>query len=81
MSEGAGAGATYLCDLPLVALVRARTVVRQRLRAGELVVRGGRGDDVALAGDLAGEARDGAGDCVQLARFSQVLPFVGGSIL
>lgn len=50
-----------LRDLQLVALVRAGPVVRQRLRARELVVRRHRRRDVALARDLAREAGDRAG--------------------
>lgn len=52
----------YFGDLPLVALVCAGAIVGEGLGAGELVVGGRRGDDVALAGYLAGEAGDGAGD-------------------
>lgn len=58
---------TDLLHLPLIALVGAGHVVGQRLRAREVVVGAGRGDDVALAGDLPGEAGDGAGDLVDLA--------------
>lgn len=57
----------YLLHLPLVPLVRARHVVGQSLGASEVMIRAGGGDDVALAGDLAGEAGDGAGDLVNLA--------------
>lgn len=56
-------GRDGLVDFPLVAGVGARAVVGEWLWAGEFVVRAGRGDDVALRGDLAGEAGDGAGDC------------------
>lgn len=54
-------------DFPLVALVGAGHVVGQGLGAGKVMVAAGGGDDVALAGDLAGEAGDGAGDLVDLA--------------
>ena len=49
-------------DFVLVALVGAGSVVGEGFRAGEFVVGGGRGDDVAVAGYLAGEAGNGAGD-------------------
>lgn len=52
----------HLLHLPLVPLVGPRDVVCERLRPREVVVAAGRRDDVALAGDLAGEPRDGAGD-------------------
>ena len=58
---------TYLLHLPLIPLVGAGYIVGQSFWAGEVVVAAGRGDDVALAGDLAGEAGDGAGDLVDLA--------------
>lgn len=58
---------THLLHLPLVTLVRSGHIICQGLRAGEVVVAAGRRDDVALAGDLAGEAGDGAGDLVNLA--------------
>lgn len=54
-------GRDLLGDLVLVALVGAGPVVGERLRAGELVVRRDGGGDVAVAGDLAGEAGDGPG--------------------
>lgn len=53
----------YLCDLPLVACVCAGAVVSERFGTGEFMVGGGCRDDVALGGDLAGEAGDGAGYC------------------
>lgn len=56
------AGATYLGDLPLVALVCAGAVVGEGLGTGELMVGGWGGDYVALACYLAGEAGDGTGD-------------------
>lgn len=55
-------GENDLRDFPLVSFVGVFGVVFQGLRAGEFVVGGGRGADVALAGDLAREAGDGAGD-------------------
>lgn len=62
-----GGRGTCLLDFPLVALVGAGHVIGQGLRAGKVMVAAGGGDDVALAGDLAGEAGDGAGDLVDLA--------------
>lgn len=53
----------YLFNLPGVALVGAGDIVGQGLWAGEVMVGRGRGDDVALSCDLAGEAGDGAGHC------------------
>lgn len=64
---GDGGRETRLLDFPLVALVGAGHVVGQGLGAGKVMVAAGGGDDVALAGDLAGEAGDGAGDLVDLA--------------
>ena len=57
--RGGGEGEGYL---PFVAGIGAGDVVCEGLGAGEFVVGGGRRDDVALGGDLAGEAGDGAGD-------------------
>lgn len=57
----------HLLHLPLISLVSPRDVVCKRLRPREVVVAAGRRNDVALAGDLAGEPRDGAGDWVGLA--------------
>lgn len=54
---------TDLFDLPLVALISTGDVVGQRLRASKVVVAAGGGDDVALAGDLAGESGYRTGDC------------------
>ena len=51
-----------LLDLPLVAIVRSRTIVSKWLWAGEFVVAGGCCDDVAMAGYLAGKASNGASD-------------------
>lgn len=62
-----GAMGTCLLDFPLVALVGTRHVVGEGLRAGKVMVAAGGGDNVALAGDLAGEAGDGAGHLVDLA--------------
>ena len=53
----------HLGHLPLVALVGAGDVVGEGRGAGEIMVAAGSGDDVAMAGDLPGEAGDGAGDC------------------
>lgn len=62
-----------LFDLPGVALVGAGDVVGQGLGAGEVVVGRRRGDDVALAGDLAGEAGDGASHCETAVQSSVLL--------
>ena len=51
----------YLLDFVVVACVGSGPVVGEGFRAGEFVVAGGGGDDVAVAGDLAGESGDGAG--------------------
>ena len=51
-----------LFNFILVALVGARTVVGEGFWAGEFVVGGRSCDYVAVAGYLAGEAGDGAGD-------------------
>lgn len=58
---------TNLLHLPLVPLVGAGHVVGQGVRAGEVVVAARGGNNVALAGNLAGEAGYGAGDLVNLA--------------
>lgn len=55
-----GGGTAYF---PFVAGICAGAVVGEGLGAGELVVGGWGGDDVALGSDLAGEAGDGAGYC------------------
>lgn len=60
-------GRERLGGLVRVAPVGAGDVVGQGLRAREVVVRARRGDDVAVAGELAGEAGDGARDLVDLA--------------
>lgn len=60
-------GGACLFDLPGIALIGARNIISQCLRAGEIVVRAWGGDNVALAGDLAGKAGDWAGDLVDLA--------------
>ena len=52
----------YLFDLVLVSCVCAGTIVGQGFRACELVVGGGCGYDVSLAGDLASETCYWAGD-------------------
>ncbi len=56
-----GGGMVYLFDLVFVSFVGAGAVVGEGLRAGEFVVGGGCGDDKTVAGELAGEAGDGAG--------------------
>ena len=58
MAEG---GWAYLGNLPGVAVVGAFGVVGEGCRAREFVVAAGGCDDVAVGGDLAGEALDGAG--------------------
>lgn len=60
--ETGGDGA-HLYDFVLVSFIGTRSVVGEGLWACEFVVGGGRGDDVAVAGYLPGEAGDGAGDC------------------
>ena len=54
-------GGQFLGRFPGVAVVGIFGVVLKGFWAGELVVGGGGGADVALAGDLAREALDGAG--------------------
>jgi len=51
-----------LLDLPFVPLIRPRHIIRQRLRAGEVVIAARGRYDVAVAGNLTGKAGDGAGD-------------------
>lgn len=58
-------GGDGFLDLVRVARIRAGDVVGERVVRGEFVVGRGRGDDVALRSDLAGEAGDRAGDCVR----------------
>jgi hypothetical protein len=53
----------FLGDFELVALVCAGYVVGERVGGQEFVVGGWRGADVAVRGDLAAEAGDGAGYC------------------
>lgn len=70
VSSGARARArriTCLFDLPGIALVGAGNIVCQRLRAGEVMVGAWGGDNIALPGDLTGEAGDWAGDLIDLA--------------
>jgi hypothetical protein len=57
----------FLLDLPGIAFVCARAVVRECFGTSELVVAAWCGDDVAMAGDLAGETLDWAGHLVDLA--------------
>lgn len=58
---------TCLFDLPSIALVCAGYIVCQRFRTSKVMVRARCGDNIALAGDLAGEASDWASDLVDLA--------------
>jgi hypothetical protein len=53
-----------LGHLPIITLVGAGPIVRQGSRTGEFVVAGGSSANIAVAGYLAGEALDGAGDLV-----------------
>lgn len=55
-------GKGHLFYLPRVALIGAGDIVGEGLRAGELVVRARGRNDVAVAGDLSGEAGDRAGN-------------------
>lgn len=56
-------GRAHLFDLQLIAQISPGDVVGEGLRADELVV-GARGrDDVAVARNLPGKARDGASNC------------------
>lgn len=54
-------------DLELVAAVRVSSIVRERLRTDKVMVRRRSCDDVAVAGNLASEARDRACDLVDFA--------------
>ena len=56
-------GGDFLGDFPGVAVVGAFGVVGEGRRAGEFVVAAGGRDDVAVGGDLTGEALNGASDC------------------
>lgn len=62
-TNGQDLGKTNLSNLPLVPLIGTRDIVGQRLRTSEVVVAAGRGNDVALAGDLPGESGYRTGDC------------------
>lgn len=53
----------YFLNLVLVSAVRVFDVVFQGLWARKVVVGRRRGDNVPVAGDLARESGDGAGDC------------------
>lgn len=57
----------HLLHFPFIALVCSRHVVCKGLWAREVMVAAGRGDNVALASNLAGEAGHWAGDLVDLA--------------
>lgn len=57
-------GGDLFGDLPLVAVVGARSVVRQWLGPGELVVGRRGGDDVAMTCDLTREPRYRTSDCI-----------------
>lgn len=54
-------GREFLLDLPRIAFVCAWTVVGECFWARKLVIAGWRRNDVAVAGDLAGEALDWSG--------------------
>lgn len=58
-----GESVGYLGNLQLVSLVRPWSIIGQCFGSDELVVGGWGGDDVALTGNLAGEAGDGTGHC------------------
>ena len=62
MVQRPGWDRAHFFDFILVALVGTRPVVGEGFWACEFVVGGGGGDDVAVAGYLAGKAGDGAGD-------------------
>lgn len=63
--QNPGGRETNLADLPGIALVRVFSVILQRFRTSKFVVARGCGADVALAGDLAGKARNGTSDCMR----------------
>ena len=67
---------TYLHNLIPIPLIRAGPIIRQGFRACEFMVRGRGGDDVAVAGDLAGEAGDRAGYCCLLEWMSVLLVII-----
>lgn len=56
-SEYSG-GRKYLLNLQRITLVCSRPIIRQGLRANELMIRRWRGDDIAMARNLAGKARN-----------------------
>lgn len=58
---------THLLHFPFIALVCPGDVICKGLWASEVMVAAGRGDNVALTSDLAGEAGHWAGDLVDLA--------------
>ena len=58
---------TYLFDLIIVPIICARTVIREWLRARELMVAGGSRDYVAMACNLPRESLDGACDLIYFA--------------
>ena len=60
-------GRDLLLNLPRVALVGSGAIVGQRLRPSEFVVGRRSSNDVAVGGDLSGEASDWAGHLVDLA--------------
>lgn len=57
----------YLFDLPGVALIGTRNIISQCFRTSEIMVRAWGSNNIALAGDLAGEAGNWAGYLVNLA--------------
>lgn len=58
---------THLLDFPFIALVCSGNVVCEGLRTGKVMVAAGRGDNVALACNLAGETGHWTGDLVDFA--------------
>lgn len=59
-------GLMYLLDFVVIACIGTRSIVCEWFRSGELVVAGGSGDDVAVAGDLPCESSDWACDLIDL---------------
>lgn len=51
-------GGEFLLDLPGIAAIGSRSIICESLRTSELVVAGWCRDDIAVSGNLAGEAFD-----------------------